>query len=46
MKNKMRRINIIITVLALMLTLTAQKCYCEEPDAGKPHVRICEGLRV
>ena len=66
MKNKMRRINIIITVLALMLTLTAcgksefgvtenswkhmtltaQKCYCEEPDAGKPHVRICEGLRA
>ena len=20
--------------------------YCEEPDAGKPHVRICEGLRA
>ena len=22
------------------------ECYCEEPDAGKPHVRICEGLRA
>lgn len=22
------------------------ECYCEEPCAGKPHARICEGLGV
>ena len=29
-----------------MLSCSRNECYYEEPYAGKPHVRICEGLRL
>ena len=27
-----------------MLSCSRSECYYEEPHAGKPHVRFCEGL--
>lgn len=29
-----------------VLLLILSECYYEEPYAGKPHVRICEGLKL
>ena len=29
-----------------VLLLILSECYYEEPYAGKPHVRICEGLEL